>query len=104
MTPEETAAPYKVILSKIQEALGDRTSIEDQVDNQLICLVEEVGEVAKAWRRATGRARIYDDFEHVCEELADVIIVARLTFLILGENEDAHIQEKLRAIAVRGGR
>jgi NTP pyrophosphatase (non-canonical NTP hydrolase) len=97
-------APYLVILSALNSALGDGRNLMETVDVQMLCLAEETGEAIKAWRRFTNRARVSEDLDHVAEELADVLIVTRLAMLMLGVREKEVVQKKLVAIAERGGR
>lgn len=96
--------PYSIIVDTIRNTLGMDRSLQEEVDTQMLCLTEEVGEAIKAWRRLTGRARILDTYEHLAEELADVIIVTRVTFMMLGIDEKEAVQAKLRAIMERGGK
>lgn len=100
--PEQ--APYAVIVEVIRANLGTDRTITEEIDTQLMCLVEEVGEAAKAWRRYTNRARVTEDMDHVAEELADVIIATRVTMMMLGIDEREVVRRKLLAIVDRGGR
>lgn len=75
-----------------------------QRDRQALALAEEVGEFVGAWRRYTGQARRTDTYDHVREELADVVITA---YVLAAEHlldlDDA-IERKLEKIYSRGWR
>lgn len=56
----------------------------DKTEDQILALMEEAGEVVGAYRRSTGRARrsgTPKDFHH---ELADLVITAHITAIVLG--------------------
>ncbi len=73
-------------------------------NRQALGLAEEVGEFVGAWRRFSGQARRTDTFEHVEEELADVIITAFVTAEVLGIQIDEVLSSKLDVIFSRGWR
>jgi NTP pyrophosphatase (non-canonical NTP hydrolase) len=73
------------------------------LDVQMLCLAEETGEAVQAYRRATGRARRSGDWADVAGELADVVIVARLTAELAGLDLAAAVRAKLAEIEARGG-
>lgn len=69
---------------------------------QMACLAEEVGEFVGAARRHLGLARRSDTFEHVAEELADVVITASVVAEAFGIPLDREIQKKVDVIFSRG--
>jgi NTP pyrophosphatase (non-canonical NTP hydrolase) len=76
----------------------------DSNDGQVLMLGEEVGEFTGAYRRWTGRARRSDTFQHVSEELADVIIGGYVVAEYLGIDLDGEIEKKRQVIFGRGWR
>jgi NTP pyrophosphatase (non-canonical NTP hydrolase) len=93
----------KISAKLIAEAL-EENGLDPGVDIQTITLMEEVGEFAGAYRRATGRARRTDTMEHAYEELADVVIVAYVIANALEIDLDQEIQKKLDTVFSRGWR
>lgn len=73
-------------------------------NRQALGLAEEVGEFVGAWRRFSGQARRSDTFDHVAEELADVIITAFVTAEVLNIDIDDELDAKLEVIFSRGWR
>lgn len=73
-------------------------------NRQALGLAEEVGEFVGAYRRWSGQARRTDTFEHVSEELADVIITAFVTAEELGIDIADELDKKLKVIFSRGWR
>lgn len=71
---------------------------------QAICLVEEVGEFIKEWRRYNGWSRHNaDNWDALQEELADVIITAIGMAVMLEIPIEKAIHDKLNKILERGG-
>lgn len=68
----------------------------------VVCLAEEVGELASAWRRWAGKARRPGTFEEMEAELADVLIVAASFAVRVGIDIDKAVQVKLDTIYSRG--
>jgi NTP pyrophosphatase (non-canonical NTP hydrolase) len=96
----ETEGAIRTIAERLKTRHSDdRTCL----DTQILCLAEEVGEAVQAYRRATGRARQSATWESVAEELADIVIVARVTALLAGIDLDTAVKQKLAAIEARGG-
>lgn len=93
----------KQYAKNIAEAL-EENGLDPSADIQTITLMEEVGEFAGAYRRATGRARRTDTLEHAYEELADVVIVAYVIANALEIDLDQEIQKKLDIVFSRGWR
>ena len=96
----ETEGAIRAIAERVQTRHTDHSTC---LDTQMLCLAEEVGEVVQAYRRATGRARSAATWAAVAEELADVVIVARVTAEIAGIDLETAIKAKLDAIEARGG-
>ncbi|GAA1026686.1 hypothetical protein GCM10009557_05300 [Virgisporangium ochraceum] len=96
----ETEGAIRTIAERVRTRhADDRTCL----DTQILCLAEEVGEAIQAYRRATGRARQPATWESVAEELADIVIVTRVTAELAGIDLDTAIKRKLAAIEARGG-
>lgn len=96
----ETEGAIRAIAERVRSRYAtDR----DCMDTQILCLAEEVGEAVQAYRRATGRARQSATWENVAEELADIVIVARVTATLAGIDLETAIKSKLVAIEARGG-
>lgn len=83
-----------------------REGITDQnaLDVQMMCICEEAGELAGAYRRWTGRARRTGEFRDVEDELADVLIVTAVFADRLGVSIEEVIMRKLDVIYQRGWR
>jgi NTP pyrophosphatase (non-canonical NTP hydrolase) len=97
--PQSDAAIH-AIAQRVRDRHADpRTCL----DTQVLCLAEEVGEAVQAYRRATGRARSEGSWADVAEELADIVIVTRVTAELAGIDLDAAIKSKLETIKARGG-
>ena len=96
----ETEGAIRAIAERVRARHSDATRC---LDVQVLCLAEEVGEAVQAYRRATGRARSTAPWSAVAEELADVVIVARVTAHLAGIDLDTAIKTKLAAIEARGG-
>jgi NTP pyrophosphatase (non-canonical NTP hydrolase) len=95
----------KAISAEIVKNLMANGFDTDQSDNrQVLTLAEEVGEFVGAYRRWSGQARRTDTFDHVTEELADVIITAYVTAHQLNINLDLAVHDKVQAIFTRGWR
>lgn len=71
---------------------------------QALNLAEESGEFLGALRRWTGRARRPGSFDDVRHELADVVITAFVTAVVLDFDLYQAIQEKSDAMYARGWR
>ena len=96
----ETEGAIRAIAERVRARHSDNRTC---LDTQILCLAEEVGEAVQAYRRATGRARQPATWENVAEELADIVIVARVTATLAGIDLDTAIKAKLVAIEARGG-
>lgn len=96
----ETEGAIRAIAERVRSRHPDD---QTRLDTQFLCLAEEVGEAVQAYRRATGRARSTTSWTTVAEELADVVIVAKVTADLAGLNLEEAIKEKLSAIKARGG-
>jgi NTP pyrophosphatase (non-canonical NTP hydrolase) len=86
--------------------IGEQLRINgfDDVDGQVFCLAEEVGEFVKAYRRWSGRARRNGTAEERNAELADVVLAAYVTAEMLGIDLDVAVSSKLTEIYSRGWR
>jgi NTP pyrophosphatase (non-canonical NTP hydrolase) len=73
-------------------------------NRQALAIAEEAGEFVGAYRRWSGQARRTDTYEHVSEELADVIITAFVMAEMLGMEIDKVLDAKLEVIFSRGWR
>lgn len=67
----------------------------------MLCVVEEAGEFAGAYRRWRGYARRPGSFEEMAEELADVVISAFFAADDYGVDLDAEIRVKVAKIFER---
>lgn len=56
----------------------------DKSEDQVLALMEEAGEVVGAYRRCTGRARRSGTPKDFHLELADLVITAHITAIVLG--------------------
>lgn len=68
----------------------------------VLCVVEEAGEFAGAYRRATGQARRAGPWSDVEDELADTVIASYSAAKKLGIDLDAAIHRKGVKILSRG--
>ena len=82
----------------------NRPDHEHDAQIAVVCLAEEVGELASAWRRQAGKARRSGTFEEMEAELADVLIVAASFAVRAGIDIDRAVQKKLDTIYSRGWR
>lgn len=71
-------------------------------DIQMLCLTEEAGECAGAYRRWIGGARRSGSRRDFEEELADVVIVAYVLAHYTGTDLPSAIYQKLQKIYSRG--
>lgn len=91
------------IASDLLEALEEnRPDHEHDAQIAVVCLAEEVGELASAWRRWAGKARRTGTFEEMEAELADVLIVAASFAVRTGIDIDKAVSTKLETIYSRG--
>lgn len=90
----------RLFLEEAYERADERTL--PPVWAQVLCLVEEAGEFASAYRRSTGWARRDGDMREVAQELADVVITAYVAAERLGINLDREITIKRGIIMSRG--
>jgi NTP pyrophosphatase (non-canonical NTP hydrolase) len=88
----------------LKEQLLEADFGPDLSNQQVIALAEEVGEFVGAFRRFKGMARRNGSFAEMAEELADVIIAAFITAVVLDINLPAEINYKLDLIFSRGMR
>lgn len=77
---------------------------ENQLDVQALCVAEEAGELAGAYRRWAGKARRQGTFEELRLEVADLLIVTAVFAEVLGVDIDAAVRDKLKIIYSRGWR
>lgn len=89
------------IIERLQE---NGFTAEGQDWRQVLCVVEEAGEFAAAWRRYSGNARRGGTFEEMAAELADVMITVFVAAEMLKIDLDYEIRTKLRTIYMRGWR
>src|SRR5690349_19954452 len=68
-----------------------------------MCIAEETGEAVQAYRQGTGRARPHGDWPTFPAELADVVIVARVTAELASIDLDAAVYAMRAVIEARGG-
>jgi len=66
-------------IPRLVEALHTNGFPFDGGERQILALAEEAGEFVGAYRRHVGKARRSGTFEELAEELADVLITARVT-------------------------
>ena len=71
---------------------------------QMLCVVEEAGEFAGAYRRYTDHARRPGSFQEVSDEWADLVIAAFGMAARLGIDADAALAAKWEVITTRGYR
>lgn len=91
------------IATDLLKALEEnRPDHEHDAQIAVVCLAEEVGELASAWRRWAGKARRSGTFEEMEAELADVLIVAASFAVRAGIDIDRAVQKKLDTIYSRG--
>lgn len=88
----------------IRRALWDHFPREEEKVRQVIAIGEEAGEFQGAARRYMGMARRSDTFEHMAEELADVVITAYVTAEVFEIDLPREIEAKLHTIVTRGYR
>lgn len=69
----------------------------------VVCVAEEAGEFAAAWRRWSGRARRSGTFEEMGHELADTVIASFTAAQCLGIDLPKMIMEKGQIILDREG-
>src|SRR5687768_6492346 len=91
-------------ISKALSENGFPSRTFEGYNRQALGLAEEVGEFVGAYRRWSGQARRTDTFEHVSEELADMIITAFVTAEELGIDIADELDKKLKVIFSRGWR
>ncbi len=78
--------------------------VGDILDLQVICVCEEAGELAGAYRRWAGKARRKGTFEELCDEVADVLIVTAVFAHRAGIDIDEAVAVKQEKIYSRGWR
>lgn len=102
--PGPGASPLTRSATRIAHAIDQHFPPGQAAHRQVIALAEEAGEFAGAYRRYHGLARRSGTFEDMAEELADVVITAFVTAVVLRIDLDHHIERKLRTITTRGWR
>jgi NTP pyrophosphatase (non-canonical NTP hydrolase) len=90
-----------IIVRQLEITFPDENTL-DTHNRQVLCLAEEIGEFIQAYRRYSGQARGHGDFDTMCAELADIVIVSHVTARVLGINLDDAIVKKLNRIFERG--
>jgi NTP pyrophosphatase (non-canonical NTP hydrolase) len=90
--------------ARIAHAIDQHFPPEEAAHRQVIALAEEAGEFAGAYRRYRGMARRSGTIEEMASELADVVITAFVTAVVLNIDLDGHIERKLQIIVTRGWR
>jgi NTP pyrophosphatase (non-canonical NTP hydrolase) len=78
--------------------------IPDLASHQALHLAEEVGEFVGALNRWQGRSRRSGTFEEMAYELADVVVTAFMTAVVLNIDLPEAIKEKSKIILSRGYR
>jgi NTP pyrophosphatase (non-canonical NTP hydrolase) len=94
------------------DLLGSAVIIRNELDKhfdpataayrQVMCTGEEAGEFIKAYRQWAGLARQKGTRKKVEEELADIIITAYVTAVVLGIDLDEAVEDKLQDVLTRG--
>lgn len=102
--PVQTTTPPNLpaLAREIRGRLERTFPLNDLHIQQVLCLAEEVGEFVAAFRRAVGMARRGGPWEHVEEELADVVIAAYVAGAVLGIDLDAAVAVKAQMVMARG--
>lgn len=85
------------------EAMVRRSTYDEAVLVNALCVTEEAGEAAKEIRRHMGFGRGVSPITSVAEELADVIISAWVTAEMLNIDLWWAVERKLEHIKDRGG-
>jgi NTP pyrophosphatase (non-canonical NTP hydrolase) len=84
---------------------GSRPGVEaDPLTVQALCVVEEAGELAGAYRRWAGLARRHGTLAEVEDETADVLLSTGTFAYRMGIDIDAAVGRKLIKIYKRGWR
>lgn len=93
-----------ILAQEIRDGIMSANSAvsDDLFSQQALYLVEEVGEFVGALNRWRGLARRSGSFEDVAAELADVVISAFITAVVLGVDLPEWIQRKGAVITSRG--
>lgn len=89
---------------KLNGLFGEASEAETNENRQVICLLEEAGEFAAAFRRFTGQARRSGEHKEMAEELADVFIAGAVAAAMLEIDLDAEIAKKMAKNEARGWR
>jgi NTP pyrophosphatase (non-canonical NTP hydrolase) len=94
------------IASRLQSDLEsnrrDAITDENALLVQALCVAEEAGELAGAYRRYAGMARRKGSRDELEHEIADVLIVTAVFAFQAGIDLDKAIDDKLRIIYARG--
>lgn len=98
------ATDLLAIAKDIAAALDQHFDPAQSRIRQVIALAEEVGEFVGAYRRAAGMARRIGTWADVEAELADVVITAYVTAVVLGIDLDVAIARKRDVLFSRGWR
>lgn len=90
-----------MLQSKIRRAFDQMCSAGKfewpfSIEHSVLFLVSEVGELADALMRQHHYTRNHSRNVSVCEELADVVIMAYVTGELLGMDVDAAVHNKLQ--------
>lgn len=85
------------------EAMVQRSTYDEAVLVNALCVTEEAGEAVKEIRRHMGFGRKVSPITRVAEELADVIISAWVTAEMLNIDLWWAIEHNLEHIKERGG-